>query len=445
MAGWPDEAVRRSKRTCAPRAHPCPRGSPHGGVAPVRFATIMPAKGVTIGAPRRGRSGGGSPWRRAQRVAITRSTAARSATRKGFGAKPHRRSTGTSAPTQDLRPERRRLRPLVRRRHLQHLLERGRPPRAERPRRAGGHHLRLARHRDEADDHLCRPADQDPGARRHPEEFRRQQGRPRPALHADGAGGGGRACSPARASARCIRWCSAGSRPRSSPPASTTPRPKVILSASCGIEGGRVVPYKPLLDQAIELCLVEARGVPHPAAAAVRGDARARARSRLEDGVGRRAGVGQVGLRVRAGRGHRSALHPLHVGHDRQPKGVVRDNGGHLVALKWSMQNLYGVEPGEVYWTASDVGWVVGHSYIVYAPLLHGCTSILYEGKPVGTPDAGAFWRVIAEHGASRCSPRRPRSAPSRRRTRRASCSRSTTCRNSAPCSSPASAPIPTR
>jgi propionyl-CoA synthetase len=81
-----------------------------------------------------------------------------------------------------------------------------------------------------------------------------------------------------------------------------------------------------------------------------------------------------------------------------RPKGVVRDNGGHLVALKWSMWNLYGVEPGEVYWAASDVGWVVGHSYIVYAPLLHGCTSILYEGKPVGTPDAGAFWRVIAEH-----------------------------------------------
>ena len=77
----------------------------------------------------------------------------------------------------------------------------------------------------------------------------------------------------------------------------------------------------------------------------------------------------------------------------------MRDNGGHMVALKWSMWNLYGVEPGEVFWAASDVGWVVGHSYIVYAPLLHGCTTVLYEGKPVGTPDAGAFWRVIAEHG----------------------------------------------
>ncbi len=80
------------------------------------------------------------------------------------------------------------------------------------------------------------------------------------------------------------------------------------------------------------------------------------------------------------------------------PKGVVRDNGGHMVALKWSMENLYGVEPGEIWWAGSDIGWVVGHSYIVYAPLLHGCASILYEGKPVGTPDAGAFWRVCADH-----------------------------------------------
>ena len=81
------------------------------------------------------------------------------------------------------------------------------------------------------------------------------------------------------------------------------------------------------------------------------------------------------------------------------PKGIVRDNGGHAVALAWTMKNVYGVEPGEVYWAASDVGWVVGHSYIVYGPLLHGCTTVLYEGKPVGTPDAGAFWRVIAQHG----------------------------------------------
>jgi propionyl-CoA synthetase len=176
-------------------------------------------------------------------------------------------------------------------------------------------------------------------------------------------------------------------------------RPKMILSASCGIEPGRVIPYKPLLDQAIDLsafkpeaCLILQR--PQAEATLVPGrdhdwktvwdDALVWAKSVYEC------------VPV-------AATDPLYIlytsGTTGIPKGVVRDNGGHMVALEWSMQYLYGVDPGEVYWAASDVGWVVGHSYIVYAPLLHGCTSILYEGKPVGTPDAGAFWRVIAEHG----------------------------------------------
>ncbi len=126
------------------------------------------------------------------------------------------------------------------------------------------------------------------------------------------------------------------------------------------------------------------------------------------------------------------------------PKGVVRDNGGHMVALQWSMQNLYGVEPGEIWWCGSDIGWVVGHSYIVYAPLLHGCTSILYEGKPVGTPDAGAFWRVISEHGAVALFTAPTAFRAIKKEDPRASSSPNTTCRNSARCSSPASAPIPT-
>jgi len=177
-------------------------------------------------------------------------------------------------------------------------------------------------------------------------------------------------------------------------------RPKVILSASCGIEAGRVIPYKPLLDRALELsafkpdaCLILQR--PQAEATLVPGrdhdwktvwdDALVWAKS-VYDCV------------------PVAATDPLYIlytsGTTGRPKGVVRDNGGHMVALKWSMQYLYGIDPGEVWWTASDVGWVVGHSYIVYGPLLHGCTSILYEGKPVGTPDAGAFWRVVAEHGA---------------------------------------------
>jgi|SRR5687768_12795458 len=172
--------------------------------------------------------------------------------------------------------------------------------------------------------------------------------------------------------------------------------PKVIVSASCGIEVNRVVPYKPMLDKAIdsakhkpERCIIFQR--PQLEAELIPGrdvdwsDALAHAQ---------RTDCIPV-----------AATDPLYIlytsGTTGIPKGVVRDNGGHLVALKWSMKHIYGVEPGEVFWAASDLGWAVGHSYIVYGPLLHGNTTVLYEGKPVGTPDPGAFWRVISQHNVS--------------------------------------------
>ena len=175
-------------------------------------------------------------------------------------------------------------------------------------------------------------------------------------------------------------------------------RPKVILSASCGIEGARVVPYKPLLDEAIKLaqhkpdaCLILQR--PECEAALTPG----------RDHDWRKTWEHAVNYAKTSECVPVAATDPLYIlytsGTTGIPKGVVRDNGGHMVALQWSMQNLYGVKPGEIWWCASDIGWVVGHSYIVYAPLFHGAASVMYEGKPVGTPDAGAFWRVCADHG----------------------------------------------
>ena len=169
--------------------------------------------------------------------------------------------------------------------------------------------------------------------------------------------------------------------------------PKVILAASCGIEPTRIVPYKPLLDGAIAL----AAHKPDKVVILQREqELAALTPGRDMDWDEALAGAEPADCVPVA------ATDPLYIlytsGTTGVPKGVVHDNGGHLVALKWTMKNVYGVDPGETYWAASDIGWVVGHSYIVYAPLFHGCTTILYEGKPVGTPDAGAFWRVIAQH-----------------------------------------------
>jgi propionyl-CoA synthetase len=170
--------------------------------------------------------------------------------------------------------------------------------------------------------------------------------------------------------------------------------PRVIVAASCGIEPTRVVEYKPIIDAALDL----AQHQPEHTIVLQREAALAKLGDRDLDWATLAAGASPAEPVDVA------ATDPLYIlytsGTTGKPKGVVRDNGGHAVALAWSMRAIYDIGPGDVWWTASDVGWVVGHSYIVYAPLLVGATSVLYEGKPVGTPDAGAFWRVISEHGA---------------------------------------------
>jgi propionyl-CoA synthetase len=173
-------------------------------------------------------------------------------------------------------------------------------------------------------------------------------------------------------------------------------RPTVVVSASCGIEPTRVVEYKPMLDKALELASHQ------PAACVIKQRPQAPATLVEPRDV-------DWDVALRAGRTDPApctevaATDPLYVlytsGTTGKPKGIVRDNGGHAVAMAWSLHNIYDIHPGQVWWAASDVGWVVGHSYIVYAPLINGATTVLYEGKPVGTPDAGAFWRVVAEYG----------------------------------------------
>ena len=279
------------------------------------------------------------------------------------------------------------------------LPQRRRPARRRRPRRAGRDPATIRRSpATKRDITYARPAREVSALAAVLARPRRRPGRPGRHLHADGARGPVRHAGLRPASARSIRWCSAGSPPTSSRVRIEDAAPKVVLAASCGIEPTRIVAYKPLLDAAI----AGSRTSPPPASSC----SGPQAVASLVDGRDRDWAEAVAAAKA-AGREAdcvpMAATDPLYIlytsGTTASPRASCAIPAATCVALSWSMPNLYGVQPGEVYFCASDIGWVVGHSYIVYAPLLHGCTTVLYEGKPVGTPDAGAFWRVIAEYG----------------------------------------------
>ena len=218
-------------------------------------------------------------------------------------------------------------------------------------------------------------------------------------------------------------------------------KPKLLVSASCGIEAGRVDPVQAAARRRHRACGAQAGEMHHPGPRRRPGRELLPGRDLDWDEV--MAGATPAECVPVA------ATDPLYIlytsGTTGQPKGIVRDNGGHAVALRWSMENIYDVEPGEVYWAASDVGWVVGHSYICYAPLLNGNTTVVYEGKPVGTPDPGAFWRVIAQHGVVALFTAPTAFRAIKKEDPAASTSPGMICRVSARCSSRASAATRTR